>query len=60
MMTRAVDTSSKLFRALRVGYLDVFLTPQEALDEQLEFADTQRRLRFATVKVYKALGGGWK
>ena len=60
MMTRAVDTSSELFRASREGYLDVLLTQQDALDAQLEFVDTERQLRFATVYVSKALGGGWK
>jgi outer membrane protein, multidrug efflux system len=60
MMTRAIDTSTELFRASRVGYLDVLLTQQDALEAQLELIDTERHLRFATVNVYKALGGGWR
>lgn len=60
MMTRAIDTSTELYRASRVGYLDVLLAQQGALDAQLELIDTKRHLHFATVDVYKALGGGWR
>lgn len=60
VMMRSVETSTELYRAARAEYLEVLYAQQNALQAQLELIDVKRRQRFATVDLYRALGGGWR
>ena len=60
VLTKSVETSVDLYKAAKVTYLDVLLAQQNSLQSQLDFINTNRDLWLSTVKVYKALGGGWK
>jgi len=60
VMVRSVETSTELYRAARAEYLEVLFAQQNALQAQLELIDVKRRQRFATVDLYRALGGGWR
>lgn len=60
VMVRSVETSKELYGAARAEYLEVLFAQQNALQAQLELIDVKRRQRFATVDLYRALGGGWR
>lgn len=60
VLTQSVDASSELFRTGRATYLEVLLTQRNRLDSRLQLVDAKRRQYFATVNIYKALGGGWQ
>lgn len=60
VMVRSVETSTELYSAARAEYLEVLFAQQNALQAQLELIDVKRRQRFATVDLYRALGGGWR
>ncbi len=56
----AVGAADALFRAGKATYLEVLLAQQSALDAELQLVTALRDQRLATVKLYKALGGGWR
>ncbi|MFZ6001740.1 MAG: TolC family protein [Bacteroidota bacterium] len=60
VLVRAIDTSNELFRTGRATYLEVLLTQQNAMNARMDFIDVRKRQMFATVNLYRALGGGWK
>jgi len=60
VMVRSVETSTELYNAARAEYLEVLFAQQNALQAQLELIAVKRRQRFATVDLYRALGGGWR
>jgi len=60
VMTLSIETSGELYRSAKAGYLEVLMAQQSALRANLELVDASKRLKIATVNVYKALGGGWK
>ncbi|MCU0318993.1 MAG: efflux transporter outer membrane subunit [Flavobacteriales bacterium] len=60
VMVRSVETATELYGAARAEYLEVLFAQQNALQAQLELFDVKRRQRFATVDLYRALGGGWR
>lgn len=59
VLAHSVNASSELFRTGRATYLEVLLTQKNRLDSRLQLVDAKRRQYFATVNIYKALGGGW-
>jgi multidrug efflux system outer membrane protein len=59
-LEQAIETATLLYRAGKVGYLDVLTAQQSALQSELEFIESWKQRRVAQVAVYKALGGGWK
>ncbi|WP_139958409.1 TolC family protein [Flavicella sediminum] len=59
-LTESIDLSMRLFRSARAEYTEVLLTQREALDSKIEIIETKKEQLLANVKVYKALGGGWK
>jgi multidrug efflux system outer membrane protein len=59
-LTESVDISNKLFRSARADYMEVLLTQREALESKFELIETKSDQMKAIVRVYKALGGGWK
>ena len=40
--------------------MEVLLTRRDALEAQMELIETKGRQMKAMVKLYRALGGGWK
>ncbi len=56
----AVGTADELYRAGKASYLEVLLAQQAVLGAELSLIDAWRTQRLASVKVYKALGGGWQ
>ena len=60
LMTLSVETSTELYKAGKANYLEVLLAQQNWLQTKLELIEVNKRQRFATVNIYKALGGGWK
>lgn len=60
LLTLSVETSTELYKTGKANYLEVLLAQQNSLQTKLELIEVNKRQRFATVNIYKALGGGWK
>lgn len=60
VLTESVEAASELFKTGRATYLEVLLTQRNRLDSRLQLVDAKRRQYFATVNIYKAIGGGWQ
>lgn len=60
LLTRSIETSSKLYRTGRASYLEVLFAQQNALQAKLVLINTQKQQQQTTVNLYRALGGGWK
>lgn len=60
VLTSSIETSSDLFRTGRASYLEVLITQQNALQSRLELIDVREQLYYSKIKLYKALGGGWR
>lgn len=56
----AVSTADALFRAGKASYLDVLVAQQKTLDAELELIAALREQHIAGVRLYRALGGGWR
>jgi NodT family efflux transporter outer membrane factor (OMF) lipoprotein len=59
-LQRSVGTSRELYRSAKANYIEVLLAQQNALQANIELVELSKRQRFATVDLYKALGGGWR
>ncbi|GAA4801600.1 TolC family protein [Litoribaculum gwangyangense] len=59
-LTESIDLSIQLFKSARAEYTEVLLTQREALDSKIEIIETKRDQLLANVRLYQALGGGWK
>lgn len=57
---QTVDIADALFRAAKATYLDVLLSQQATLDAELELIRAQRDQHLARIRLYRALGGGWR
>ena len=60
VLRQSVETSHLLYRYGRASYLEVLIAQRNALQSDLELINFAKQLRIAVVKIYKALGGGWK
>lgn len=60
MLQQSVETSNLLYRYGRASYLEVLIAQRNALQSNLELINFAKQQRIAAVKIYKALGGGWK
>jgi NodT family efflux transporter outer membrane factor (OMF) lipoprotein len=60
VLQQSVETSHLLYRYGRASYLEVLIAQRNALQSNLELISFAKQLRISTVKIYKALGGGWK
>jgi outer membrane protein TolC len=60
VLGQSVTTAQDLYRATRATYLEVLLTQQNFLQSQIELIEAGKRQQIARVKLYKALGGGWR
>jgi outer membrane protein TolC len=59
-LTRAIETSTDLFRTGRASYLEVLLTQQSLLEAKMNFIDVRKNQLISMVNIYKTLGGGWR
>ncbi|HNP28084.1 MAG TPA: efflux transporter outer membrane subunit [Nitrospirales bacterium] len=60
VLQQSVETSHLLYRYGRASYLEVLIAQRNALQSNLELISFAKQQRIAAVKIYKALGGGWK
>ncbi|MEZ4344351.1 MAG: efflux transporter outer membrane subunit [Nitrospirales bacterium] len=60
VLQQSVETSHLLYRYGRASYLEVLIAQKNALQSNLELINFAKQQRIAAVKIYKALGGGWK
>ncbi|MFL9842871.1 efflux transporter outer membrane subunit [Flavobacterium rhizosphaerae] len=59
-LQQAVSNSDKLFASGLASYLEVITAQSNVLQGELDLASIKRNQLAAEVKLYKALGGGWK
>jgi outer membrane protein, multidrug efflux system len=59
-LTESINISNDLFKSARADYMEVLLTQRDALESKFELIETRKEQMIATVKIYQALGGGWK
>ena len=59
-LTESINISNDLFKSARADYMEVLLTQRDALESKFELIETKKEQMVATVKIYQALGGGWK
>jgi outer membrane protein TolC len=59
-LNTSISVANDLFKSARADYFEVLMTQRDALDAKLELIETKKDQLNAFVKVYKALGGGWK
>ncbi len=59
-LEESIAISADLFRSARADYMEVLLTRREALEAQMELIETRKQQLGARVKLYRALGGGWR
>lgn len=59
-LASAVDAATALFQAGKATYLDVIVAQEHALAAELELVTAQRDQHLAAVRLYRALGGGWR
>lgn len=60
VLTKAIKSSSDLFKTGRTTYLEVLLAQQNALQSKLDLVNAKRLQYDCTINLYKALGGGWR
>ncbi|TAE41696.1 MAG: efflux transporter outer membrane subunit [Runella slithyformis] len=56
----AVEIASQLYLTGRATYLEILLNRQNAIRANFELIEIKQRQFDATVKLYRALGGGWR
>jgi len=49
-----------LYRAGKATYFEVLIARQNTLSAQLELIEALKAAHLARVRVYEALGGGWR
>lgn len=59
-LQKAVSNADKLFSSGLATYLEVITAQSNVLQSELDLAAVKRNQLSAEVKLYKALGGGWK
>ena len=59
-LARSIDVSNVLFQAARADYMEVLLTRRDALEAEMELIETGNQRLQARVRLYQALGGGWR
>ena len=59
-LQQSVSTSELLYRAGKASYFEVLIAQQSTLQAELDLVDASRRLRVASINVYRSLGGGWR
>lgn len=59
-LKQSVDVSKELYKSALATYLEVLIAQQSALQSNLELINVTKQQRISRIKLYKALGGGWK
>ena len=59
-LSQSITISTNLFKSARADYMEVMLTQRDALDSKMELVEIKKEQLVALVKMYQALGGGWK
>lgn len=59
-LNTSISVANDLFKSARADYFEVLMTQRDALDAKLELVETKKDQMNAVVRVYRALGGGWK
>lgn len=59
-LKQAVYISKELYKSARATYLEVLIAQQSALQSNIELIDAAKQQRIAKIRLYKALGGGWR
>ncbi len=60
VVAQSNEISNDLFKAGKASYLEVLMTQRLMLETRIEFVKTRKLQNFATINIYKALGGGWR
>jgi outer membrane protein, multidrug efflux system len=60
ILKKSVETSNELYKYARASYLEVLIAQQSALQSNLELIHVTKQQRISTIRIYKALGGGWR
>ncbi len=60
VLLQAVDIATELYKSGKATYLEVLLAQQNALQSNLELMNVNKQQLITHVKIYKALGGGWR
>jgi NodT family efflux transporter outer membrane factor (OMF) lipoprotein len=60
VLRKATETSYELFKAARADYLEVLTVQRDVLEKQLEQVENRKDLLTTGIRLYKALGGGWR
>lgn len=59
-LNRAVSTSRDLYVAGYASYLEIITAQRSVLDAELQLVARKKELFQATIRLYRALGGGWQ
>ncbi len=59
-LMQSILVANDLFKFARADYLEVLMTQRDALESRLELVETKKEQFTASIKLYTALGGGWK
>lgn len=59
-LTQSITISTNLFKSARADYMEVLLTQRDALESKMELVEIKKQQLSAMVKMYQALGGGWR
>lgn len=59
-LQNSIEVSDILYRSARADYMEVLLTRRDSLEAQMELIETKLEQMQAMVRIYQALGGGWR
>ncbi|MDX2189176.1 MAG: TolC family protein [Bacteroidota bacterium] len=59
-LNRSISIAINLFKYGRADYVEVLLTQRDVLEAKMELIETKKQQLSAKVKMYQALGGGWR
>jgi len=59
-LSQSVNISNNLFISAKADYMEVLLTQRDALETKFELIETKKQQMNTLVRIYQALGGGWK
>ncbi|TXK33765.1 efflux transporter outer membrane subunit [Pontibacter qinzhouensis] len=60
VLQNAVETSNDLFAVGYATYLEIIMAQRSVLEAELNLTNTRESILQSTVRLYRALGGGWQ
>jgi len=60
LLEESIDTANQLFKYAKATYIEVLLVQEEKLNAEKELVAVKMELVGSKVKLYRALGGGWR